>query len=197
MSYRSYFYKKKLTTWILGLIVSIKILFLIKIKVEIAITKKIILRLWMIRVIFRKRKRKGKKMTTSPMIIRHTTPTTHHHNRRRCHLEVSKKAEKLIKPRKMEKKITEKTEPWKKLIKPIKILKKSTGLVWFWFYKPETEKTEPNSNRKKLEKNRAKLKKPSQTGFCPKNRTKTGRFEPVLVRFQLKKKDFSLVTFFL
>jgi hypothetical protein len=82
------------------------------------------------------------------------------------------------------------------LIKPIKILKKSTGLVWFWFYKPETEKTEPNSNRKKLEKNRAKLKKPSQTGFCPKNRTKTGRFEPVLVRFQFKKKDFSLVTFF-
>jgi hypothetical protein len=65
----------------------------------------------MIRVIFRKKKRKGKKMTTSPMIIRHTTPTTHHHNRRRCHLEVSKKAEKPIKPRKMEKKITEKTEP--------------------------------------------------------------------------------------
>jgi hypothetical protein len=58
------------------------------------------------------------------------------------------------------------------LIKPIKILKKSTGSVWFWFYKPETEKTEPNPNRKKLEKNRAKLKKPSQTGFCPKNRAK-------------------------
>jgi hypothetical protein len=50
-------------------------------------------------------------MTTSPMIIRHTTPTTHHHNRRRCHLEVSKKTKKLIKPRKLEKKITEKTEP--------------------------------------------------------------------------------------
>jgi hypothetical protein len=47
---------------------------------------------------------KKKKMTTSPMIIHHTTPTTHHHNRRRCHLEVSKKAEKPIKPRKLEKK---------------------------------------------------------------------------------------------
>jgi hypothetical protein len=40
----------------------------------------------------------------------------------------------------------------KKPIKPIKILKKPTGLVRF--YKPETEKTEPNPNRKK----------PSQTG---------------------------------
>ena len=61
---------------------------------------------------------------------------------------VSKKTEKPIKPRKP-KKITEKTEPWKKLIKPIRILKKPTGSVRFWFYKPETEKTEPNPNRKK------------------------------------------------
>jgi len=41
----------------------------------------------------------------------------------------------------------------KKPIKPIKILKKPTGSVRF--YKPETEKTEPNPNRK----NRAKLEK--------------------------------------
>jgi hypothetical protein len=40
----------------------------------------------------------------------------------------------------------------KKPIKPIKILKKPTGVVRFWFYKPETEKTEPNR------------KKPSETG---------------------------------
>jgi hypothetical protein len=36
--------------------------------------------------------------------------------------------------------------------KPIRILKKLTGLVWFWFYKIETEKTESNPNRKKPEK---------------------------------------------
>jgi hypothetical protein len=42
----------------------------------------------------------------------------------------------------------------KKLIKPIKNLKKPTGLVWFRFYKPENEKTEPKPNRKR----------PSQTG---------------------------------
>jgi hypothetical protein len=67
--------------------------------------------------------------------------------------------------------------------------------VRFWFYKPETEKTEPNSNQKKTEPNRKKLsqiKKPSQTKklsqtglnrFCPKqsNWTETGRFEPILV----------------
>ena len=85
----------------------------------------------------------------------------------------------------------------KKTIKPIRILKKSTGSVQFRFYKPETEKTKPNPNKKnrknrakpeknepnqknraKPEKNRAKPKKPSQTrknqakpvrtGFCSK-----------------------------
>jgi hypothetical protein len=47
----------------------------------------------------------------------------------------------------------------KKQIKPIRILKKPTGSVRFQFYKPETEKTEPNPNRKKsgqIEKNQAK-----------------------------------------
>jgi len=37
-----------------------------------------------------------------------------------------------------------------------------TSSVWFRFYKPKTEKTEPN--RTQTEKNRAKLEKPSQTG---------------------------------
>jgi len=70
------------------------------------------------------------------------------------------------------------------LIKQIKILKKLTGSVWFWFYKHETEKTEPNPNRKKPEKNRAKLKKPSQTGL---NRFLSSKTEPKPVglnRFQ-------------
>jgi len=55
----------------------------------------------------------------------------------------------------------------KKPIKPIKILKKLAGSVWF--YKPKTEKTEPN---------RTQTGKPSQTGKKPsqtrKNRAKTG-----------------------
>jgi hypothetical protein len=46
-------------------------------------------------------------------------------------------------------------------------LKKPTGSVQFWFYKPETEKTEMNRTQTKkkpsqTEKNRAKPKKPSQ-----------------------------------
>jgi len=50
-----------------------------------------------------------------------------------------KKTEKPIKSEKSEKKITEKPNYKKKLIELIIILKKPTGLVWFWFYKPETE----------------------------------------------------------
>jgi hypothetical protein len=52
-------------------------------------------------------------------------------------------------------------------------LKKPTGSVRF--YKPETEKTKPNQNPKKLEKNRAKSKKIEPNLFEPvfvlKNRT--------------------------
>jgi hypothetical protein len=44
--------------------------------------------------------------------------------------------------------------------------KKPAGSVRFWFYKPKTEKTEPNPNRKKLSQTG---KKPSQAG---KNRAK-------------------------
>jgi hypothetical protein len=54
---------------------------------------------------------------------------------------------------------------WKKSIKYIRILKKLTSLVRFRFYKPKTEKTEPNPNRKNLEKTEPNRKKPSQTGF--------------------------------
>jgi hypothetical protein len=61
---------------------------------------------------------------------------------------VSKKIKKPIKPRKLENKLNREK-------KQIKILKKPTSSVRF--YKPETEKTKPNLNRKKLEK------KPSQT----------------------------------
>jgi hypothetical protein len=87
-------------------------------------------------------------------------------------------------------------------------LKKSTGLVRFWFYKLETEKTKPNPNRKKPSqtekpsqnrKNRAKPEKtepkPSQTGlnrFLSKNRTETDRFEPVSVRFRFFLKKISV-----
>jgi hypothetical protein len=38
------------------------------------------------------------------------------------------------------------------MIKPIKILKKPTGSVRFMFYKPETEKTKSNPNRKNRKK---------------------------------------------
>jgi len=93
-------------------------------------------------------------------------------------LVVSKKTEKLIKSRKL-KKITEKIKPEKK---PIKILKKPIGSVQFRFYKPETEKTEPNRK-----KNQAK------PVFVLKNRTETCWFEPVSVFL----KKIGLVAFFL
>jgi hypothetical protein len=51
-------------------------------------------------------------------------------------------------------------------------LKKQTGLVWFRFYKPETEKTEPN----RTQTGKKTGKKQSQTGKKP---SQTGRFEPV------------------
>jgi len=74
-------------------------------------------------------------------------------------------------------------------------LKKLTGLVRFWFYKPETKKTKPNPNRKKT---RVKRKKPSQTGFCSKkpNRTETGWFESVSVQFQFFLKKIGLIICF-
>jgi hypothetical protein len=74
-------------------------------------------------------------------------------------LGIGKKIKKSIKSRKPNRE--------KKLKKLIRILKKSTGLVRF--YKPETEKTEPN--RTKTGKNRAKPKKPSQTGKIKPKKT--------------------------
>jgi hypothetical protein len=46
-------------------------------------------------------------------------------------------------------------------------LKKPTGSVWFQFYKPETEKTEPKPKKKgkKTSKTEPKPEKPSQTGL--------------------------------
>jgi hypothetical protein len=85
-------------------------------------------------------------------------------------------------------------------------LKKPADSIRFWFYKPKTEKTESNPNRKKSEKNRVK---PSQT-----EKTEPNRFESVFVlknqtkpkpvglnRFQFGfsfflKKYFGLVTLF-
>jgi hypothetical protein len=108
---------------------------------------------------------------------------------------------KKPKNRENRKKIIEKTELWKK----------PAGSVRIWFYKPKTEKTEPNPNRKKLSqtgkkpsqagKNRAKPKnqaKPVWTGFCPKkpNRIETGRFEPVSVRFRFFYKKIQCGYFF-
>jgi len=69
-------------------------------------------------------------------------------------------------------------------------LKKPTGSVRFWFFKPGTGKTEPN-RKKKLEKtepnrkNQVKPKKPSQT-----QKTEPNRFEPVSVFFKKKKIQF-------
>jgi len=71
--------------------------------------------------------------------------------------------------------------------------KKPTSSVRFWFYKPETKKTEPNPNKKNKKKlSQIEKKKLSQnwakrvwTGFYSKNWTETGRFEPVSVLFFL------------
>jgi hypothetical protein len=78
-------------------------------------------------------------------------------------------------------------------------LKKPTGSVWFWFFKPGTEKTEPNLNRKKLEKNRAKTEKTEPNRFEPvfvlKNRTEP---KPVgLNRFRFFFKKNLVLLFFL
>jgi hypothetical protein len=54
-------------------------------------------------------------------------------------------------------------------------LKKPTGSVWF--YKHETEKTEPNPNQKNRAKPEKNWPKPSQT-----EKTKSNRFEPVFVQ---------------
>jgi hypothetical protein len=64
--------------------------------------------------------------------------------------------------------------------KPIKILKNRPVRFGLGFISLKQKKTKPNR------KNRVKLKKLSQIGlnrFCPKNRTETGWFEPVSVRF--------------
>jgi hypothetical protein len=83
-------------------------------------------------------------------------------------LEVSKKTEKPIKPRKPEKNNRKNRTVKKKLIKPIKFWKNRPVR----FYKPTTEKTELNPNRKKTRKktepNRKKLNQTGLNRFCPK-----------------------------
>jgi hypothetical protein len=66
---------------------------------------------------------------------------------RQKEIGVRKKLKKLIKLKKL-KKLNCKKKP----IKLIRILKKPIGLVRFWFYKPETEKTKPNPNKKNWKK---------------------------------------------
>jgi len=79
-------------------------------------------------------------------------------------MRMRKKIKKSIKLRKP-KKNNKKTESWKKNWLEFS----KNQLVRFQFYKFETEKTEPNPNRKKLEK------KPSQSR---KNPSKTEKTEP-------------------
>jgi hypothetical protein len=87
---------------------------------------------------------------------------------------VRKKTKKL---RKLEKKNNRKNRTVKK--KPIKILKKPTVSVRF--YKPKTEKTEPNPNRKKPSQTEKTEPNRFELVFVLKNLTETGRFEPVSV----------------
>jgi hypothetical protein len=81
-----------------------------------------------------------------------------------------------------------------------------TGSIWFRFYKPETEKTEPNPNRKKTKPN---WKKPSQNRTKPglnqffslknqtePNQTKTGRLNRFRFGFVFFKKKFQFGYFF-
>jgi len=51
--------------------------------------------------------------------------------------KVSKKTNKPIKPRKLKKKLTEKTKPRKKSIEPIRIFRKNFSSVWFRFCNAE------------------------------------------------------------
>jgi hypothetical protein len=88
---------------------------------------------------------------------------------------VSKKIGKPIKPRRPEKK-PKKLNRKKKPIKLSNFLKKLAGSVRFWFYKQRTKKTEPNRNRQKTGKNRAKTEKtepkPRKPSQNRKNRAK-------------------------
>jgi hypothetical protein len=79
-------------------------------------------------------------------------------------------------------------------------LKKPTCSVRFRFYKPKTEKTEPNPNRKTNEPNREKTEpnrknrvKPVWTGFCPK---KPNQNRPVWTGFGFLYKKIRFGYFF-
>jgi len=86
---------------------------------------------------------------------------------------LSRGREKKLKNQEKFKKLIKKTNCEKK---PIKILKKLAGSVRFRFYKPKIKKTEPNPNRKKLEKtepNRKNRAKPKKTAPKPSQTEKT------------------------
>ena len=78
-------------------------------------------------------------------------------------------------------------------------MKKPTSSVRFQFYKPETEKTEPNRTRTKKTRKKPNQtgNKPSQTGKTEPNRKKTepNRFEPVFVKKQTEPKPVGLNRF--
>jgi hypothetical protein len=85
-------------------------------------------------VFFKEGERKKKafrRQTTQPLPTHATT--------RQTSMIVRGEQKNRLNRENQKKKITEKTESWKK---PIRIFKKPTGSVRFQFYKPETEKTE-------------------------------------------------------
>ena len=56
-------------------------------------------------------------------------------------------------------------------------MKKSTGSVLFWFYKPETEKTKPNRTQTKKKPEKPQ-KKPSQNEKTKSNRKNRAKKKP-------------------
>ena len=71
----------------------------------------------------------------------------------------------------------------KNLLNRLQFFKKLIGSVWFRFYKPETEKTKPNPNRKKPSQSRKNRAKPKKTKPDRKNQTEPekNRAKPVFI----------------
>ena len=68
-------------------------------------------------------------------------------------------------------------------------MKKPTGSVRFQFYKPETEKTEPNPNRKNQKKTESNWKKTEPKSSQTEKPSQTGKPNPN--RFLSKKKNWN------
>jgi len=121
---------------------------------------------------------------------------------------MGKKTRKSIKPRKLEKNNWKNRTEKKNRLNRLNFWKNRPVRFGFGFInKKPKNRTEPKPTKNR-KKNRAKPRKPSQnwknrakpvwTGFFPKkpNRTETGRYEPVSVRFQFffkKKKSIWLL----